>query len=266
MVRIDNISYSYPQASQPVFSRFSLTIDAQSWVSLIGPDRSGKTTLARLIEGLYKPDSGTITVNLTRDSGTVSVGYLGGDPGDSLVGTSVEEDVAFGLENQRVPLAEMRRRVSLALEWTGLAGMEQRLTHTLSGGEQQKLALAGMLALQARVLILDEALSMLDRPIRRSLRQLIRDLSKTQSMTVIDITQNVEEALEADRLLFLTKEGIRFDGSADEFLTWPHGARWVQSSMGLAALKQELAERGIGVGFAKEPRAVSQEILTKISR
>lgn len=266
MIRIDNLSFSYPRTARPVLSDFSLFIEPHTWVALIGPDGSGKTTLARLIAGLNIPNAGDVVVRDSDDGSAAFVGYLGGDPGDSLVGTSVEEDVAFGLENLRLPVQEMRRRVKLALQWTGLDGMAQRLTHTLSGGEQQKLALAAMLALEARVLILDEALSMLDRPIRRSIRRLIKDLRSAQSLTVIEITQNVEEALEADRIVFLSKQSVGFDGPPGAFASSPIGARWIGKSRGLAALKQGLAERGIVLEVADEKAFGFNEIVNKIKR
>jgi len=229
----------------PVFADFSLRIDAHPWVSIIGPEGSGKTTLAKLIKGLYRPASGTINVHVDSPDGTAFVGFLGGDPWDSLVGTSVEEDVAFGLENLRLPCAEIQARVQRALQWTGLAGMEQRLTHTLSGGEQQKLALAAMLALDARVLILDEALSMLDRPTRGSIRVLMRELRRDSDLTVIEITHNLDEALEAERLIFLSKEGIGFDGAPEVFLLSPLGSHWARMAGGLVALREAMSRQGI---------------------
>jgi energy-coupling factor transport system ATP-binding protein len=230
----------------------------------MGPDGSGKTTLAKLISRRFLPDSGEITFELSPHGGRLPVGYLGGDPMDSLVGTSVEEDVAFGLENMRLPVSEMHERVRKALHATGLSGMEQRLTHTLSGGEQQKLALAALLALDARVLILDEALSMLDKPIRGSIRLLIGALQREHGLTVIEITNNVEEAANADRLLFMSKEGIGFDGPAEAFLSSRLGREWTRMGGGVPALLEALPEPAAAEVFRRDVHNIAKILVRKI--
>ncbi len=261
MIVLDKVFFSYPHTFTSIFTDFCLSIHAHSWVSIIGPDGSGKTTLAKLIEGSYRPLSGKITVDISHPCSKTVTGYLGGDPCDSLVGTSVEEDLVFGLENLRVPREEMQARVRRALQWTGLAGMEHRLTHTLSGGEQQKLALAAMLALEARVLILDEALAMLDRPIRRSIRRLIGALRQNQGLTIIEITHNLEEALTSERLLFLSKQGIGFDGTPEDFLRSALGKQWCQVVGGLTALREALSGEDVARGLDARVRDAVQKKL-----
>ncbi|MEJ2716806.1 MAG: ATP-binding cassette domain-containing protein [Deltaproteobacteria bacterium] len=242
MIHLENVSFSYHPGAPPVFTDLDLEIELLSSLVIAGADASGKTTLAKLIKGMLQPDSGTITSpgDLVFDAG-----YVGGDPYDSLVGVSVEEDVVFGLENLGLPAPEMRERLAQALEWTGLTGMEKRLTHTLSGGEQQKLALAGMLAAGARVLIIDEAFAMLDRPSRLSIRSLLASLRRDPGLTLIEVTNDLEDSVAADRMIFLSEGSILFDGVPMDFLASPLGRRWSGMAGGLGALVGALFERGI---------------------
>ncbi|MEW6350396.1 MAG: ABC transporter ATP-binding protein [Thermodesulfobacteriota bacterium] len=225
MIRLENVSFTYPSRNPPLFQEFHLDIDEPSWVALTGPEGAGKTTLGKLIHGMLKPNLGTVSLG-TSEALPGSVGYLGGDPYDCLVGVSVEEEIIFGLENLALPRTEMAQRLGAALRATGLEGMESRLTHTLSGGEQQKLALASMLAMDSRVLILDEAMTMIDRPTRSAIRGLLRRLASSRSLTVLEITNSLEDSLTADRILFLDKGVIRFDGVPAEFARSVAGSEW----------------------------------------
>ena len=242
MIHLTNVSFSYHPGAPPVFTKLNLEIELLSSLAIAGPDASGKTTLGKLIKGILQPSSGSIG---SPGSLLSDAGYVGGDPYDSLIGVSVEEDVAFGLENLAMPATEMRERIVQALMWTGLSGMEKRLTHTLSGGEQQKLALAGMLAAGARVLILDEAFAMLDRPSRRPIRSLLMSLRADPGLTLIEVTNDLEDILAADRMIFLSEGSILFDGIPKDFLVTPLGRRWCAMAGGLDALAGALFERGI---------------------
>ncbi len=250
MITLVDVSYSYPPGNQLVLRNVSLRIEPCSSVAIMGPAAAGKTTLAKLIKGMIQPTSGQVIVN---GDPRLQVGYVGGDPGDSLVGVSVEEDVAFGLENARLPVEEIRERVRRALTWTGLLGMERRLTHALSGGEQQKVALAGWLALGCRVLIIDEALSMLDRHNRNAVRRVLRELRPRAGVAIIEVTNSVEDALFADRVVFLSAGSIRFDGQPRAFVIDPQVAAWANPSEGLSGLAAELFRRGaVGDLYAGE--------------
>ena len=126
MIRIENLAFSYSPPAPLVLKGLSLTIENLSWVVLTGPDGSGKTTLGKVISGLLKPHSGSIQFNPPQDNDSVIVGYLGGDPYDSLVGISIEEDIIFGLENMQLSSSEIETRLRKALRWTGLTGIEKR--------------------------------------------------------------------------------------------------------------------------------------------
>jgi len=243
MIVVRNLSFSYSHHGPQVFNDLRLLIQDFSWVAVTGPDGAGKSTLGKLIKGLLKADNGSIVHDLTSPGGSTYVGYLGGDPYDSFIGISVEEDIVFEMENLSIPTAEMEVRLNQALLWTGLVGLEKRLIHTLSGGEQQKLGLAGALAVGAKVLIIDEALSMMDRPSRLSIRSLLRTLRRDRGLTIIEITNSLEEALTADRILYLERGSVQFDGPPADFMASPMGTRWANLAGGMPALTKALLER-----------------------
>jgi energy-coupling factor transport system ATP-binding protein len=244
MILLQDVSFSYLPEQPPVFDGLSLSIPQGAWVTVSGPDGSGKTSLGKLIKGLLRPVSGSIT--FTGDGGEPPfVGYLGGDPYDALVGISVEEDIAFGLENMNLPSEEIGRRVAQAASWTGLSGLEQRLVHTLSGGEQQKLALAGILAMGGRILVMDEAMNMLDRRSRRAVRSLIRALQNNPGLTIVEITQSLPDLMTSDRVIFLSNGATAFDGLPKHFLATEDGKRWARIAGGVSGLHQALLERDI---------------------
>lgn len=245
MILVEHLRFSYPLQEKKLFKDLNLKVETSSWVVLIGPEGAGKTTLAKLITGLLKPDSGTVTLGTRHTASFPDVGYLGGDPYDALVGISVEEDIVFGLENLRLPVPEIRTRLNLALSWTGLSGMEQRLVHTLSGGEQQRLALASILAMGAKIVILDEAMTMLDRPARRSIRSLLQYLRSQRGLTILEITQNMDDMLQCDRLFYLSHGTIDFEGRPFDFISSTVGSKWAASCPGVTGLRIALKTRGL---------------------
>lgn len=244
-IHIKNLSFAYSSCHKPIIAGMELSIQNGSWVALIGPDRAGKTTLGKLVTGLLKPDSGRILLDYVDSPTAVDIGYVGGDPYDSIVGASVEEDIVFGLENLQLPSDQIRERLDLAIGWTGLAGKEKRLTHGLSGGEQQRLALAGILAMGARALVLDEALGMLDKASRTAIRSLLSILRSELGLTILEITQDLQDALQCDRILFLAEGSIRFDGPPLDFVSSPLGSNWLGIASGLIGLRGALARAGV---------------------
>ncbi len=172
----------------------------------MGPNGGGKSTLARLSNGLLHADSGRVRVaglDPAREPYLVRrrVGILFQNPDSGLVAPFVEDDVAFGLENLGAPREEMRERVAEAIRAVGLSGYERREPHTLSGGEKQRVALAGLLAVGPEVLVLDEPTSMLDAAGRREVLERVHALRGNR--TVLHLTHHLEEVLDADRVLVL---------------------------------------------------------------
>ncbi len=260
MIILEDVSFRYAGATLPALERVSLTVDNHAWVAVTGPVASGKTTLCKIIKGLLQPSAGRVIFTESH-AGSSDIAYLGGDPYDTLVGTSVEEDVAFGMENLGLPYSEMKTRLKQALAWTDLTGMEKRLVNTLSGGEQQKLALAGALAAGARGLILDEAMSMLDKSVRKSIRTLVNSLRVDPGVAIVEVTHDLEDISTADSVVFISDGKIGFEGNYTEFLGDPSGEFLARSGWGLEGFRRELIRLGIALADCRDNSQLSDCLL-----
>ncbi|MBN1892417.1 MAG: energy-coupling factor transporter ATPase [Clostridiales bacterium] len=216
------ICFAYEhQDSPPVqaLSDISLAVPMGAHVVFIGRNGSGKSTLAKLINVLEIPDEGELIV-LGRDTSSEDdfwyirshCGMVFQNPDNQIVGTSVEEDVAFGPENLGIPTEEIRKRVDDALKYVGLMDLADRMPSSLSGGQKQKLAIAGVLAMMPRVLILDESTAMLDPVSRNEFLELVERLRNEKGITVIHITHDMSEASRADRVFVLEKGRVVLEG------------------------------------------------------
>jgi energy-coupling factor transport system ATP-binding protein len=221
-VSCEKVNFSYPGAGFPALSEVSFEVHAGEYVGLVGPNGGGKSTLVRLLNGLLQPDSGSVRVS-GRDPATEPfevrkhVGVLFQNPENGLVAPFVEDDVAFGLENLGVPREEMREKVAKAIRAVGLEGYEHREPHTLSGGEKQRVALAGLLAVEPEILVLDEPTSMLDAAGRREV--LYRLESLRSERTVLHVTHHLEELVDADRILVLNGGELVADETPERLLS-----------------------------------------------
>ena len=228
VITLDNVSFRYPDAGRDALSGVSLSIEAGSFIAVLGHNGSGKSTLAKLLNAILVPTEGTVTVKGmdTRSEENLlnvrrTVGMVFQNPDNQFVSTIVGEDVAFGLENYGVPENEIPARVAAALAAVDMAGYENRATHTLSGGQKQRVALAGVLALSPDILVFDEATAMLDPDGRQEVLRTIRRLHKEQHKTVVMITHYIEEAIGADRVYLIHNGKMIADGTAREMLTQP---------------------------------------------
>jgi energy-coupling factor transport system ATP-binding protein len=236
MISLENVYFQYGQ-HPPVFSGLNLEIRDSSWTVISGPDGSGKTTLGKLIKGLLKPQSGFVTIKPPEEIESMRIGYIGGDCSTSIIGITVVDDICFGMENIRITQTEMQDRLSTVISAVGLNGYENRLTYNLSGGERQKLALAGVLAMNAKILILDEAFSMLDWISRKKLRLLVQNLKKQLKLTVVEITNQSTDIATADMIVFLGSAGaVEFQGTIEKFLSCETAQRWIAPQGGINAL------------------------------
>jgi energy-coupling factor transport system ATP-binding protein len=223
-VSCEGLNFSYPGSEEPALSEISFGLRPGEYVGVVGPNGGGKSTLVRLLNGLLRPDSGSVRV-LGHDPATEPfevrkhLGVLFQNPENGLVAPFVEDDVAFGLENLGVPREEMRERVAQAIRAVGLEGYERREPHTLSGGEKQRVALAGLLAVEPEILVLDEPTSMLDAAGRREVLEHLEVLRSRK--TVLHVTHHLEELLNADRVLVLNGGELVADESPERLLADP---------------------------------------------
>ncbi len=230
MIKTTNLTFAYPGES-PVLENINLTILSGSYVALMGKNGAGKTTLALLLKGLLVPASGTAAIDglcavdgKSRFEIMKRVGMVFQNPDNTIVATTVERELAFGLENMSMPPGEMKKRVDEALRRFDL----ERYRHTnpshLSGGEKQRLALAAVLVMHPEHLILDEPTSLLDPWSRNHILELIH-AEADEGTTVIHITRFTSEAQHADRVLVLDESGICLDGLPEEVLKKAEGRR-----------------------------------------
>ena len=217
IIKLDDVSYFYKAynddgtvGSAVGVEDVSLEIQEGSFVALVGHNGCGKSTLAKLLNGLLIPKSGTVTVNGldTADKNNIfeirkSVGMVFQNPDNQMVASIVEEDVAFGPENLGVPQPEIVERVEQALEQVGMSEYAKRSPHKLSGGQKQRIAIAGALAIRPQVLVLDESTAMLDPLGRREVLEVAHSLNK-QGMTVVLITHFMEEVLDCDTVVVMS--------------------------------------------------------------
>lgn len=262
---LQQVSFSY-DPEHPVLSDLSFSIPQGSWVSLVGPNGCGKSTLARLLGGLLAANAGTIIVEgtpLLKE--TVQqirprIGMVFQNPDNQFIGATVEEDIAFGLEGRCLPREEMIERVRRYAEKLEIGHLLSKHPSELSGGQKQRVAIAAILALEPGILIFDEASSMLDERARGELLTILKEMKRSGRYTMISITHDADEILASDRAIVLHKGGMAADLRPRELfrdealldacrLIAPYGIR----------LLNELRKRGIGLS-AESPKEVADAI------
>ncbi|MEW6510298.1 MAG: ATP-binding cassette domain-containing protein [Bacteroidota bacterium] len=225
MIDVRAITVSYPDRSMPALHGVSLSIPEGSFLALMGANGSGKSTLARCLNGLLLPERGEILVDgaptadpSARLAVSRTVGMVFQNPHLQITSLTVEREVAFGLQNLRLPAGEVRQRTDAMVATMGLDRSRQASPRSLSAGEQQRLALGGVLAMDPRYLVLDEATSLLSPAARSAILQTVMREREKRGMAIVLITQFAAEALLADRLVVLQAGRVVRDGSARNIL------------------------------------------------
>lgn len=217
-----NVSYQYQSDASFTLKDVSFNIPKGQWTSIVGHNGSGKSTIAKLMIGIENVKSGEIFYNnqtITDDNFEKlrkDIGIVFQNPDNQFVGSIVKYDVAFGLENHAVPHDEMHRRVSEALKQVDMLERADYEPNALSGGQKQRVAIASVLALNPSVIILDEATSMLDPDARQNLLDLVRIVKSEHNITIISITHDLSEAMEADHVIVMNKGTVYKEGTAIE--------------------------------------------------
>ena len=227
ILEFKDVSFEYPgdedTRANLVFEHLNLTIERGSFTAVLGHNGSGKSTMAKLINGIRRPTSGSVTVN-GMDVGDENnelnvrrtVGMVFQNPDNQFVSTVVEDDVAFGPENLGVEPEEIRRRVDEALKAVGMYEYRSHDANRLSGGQKQRVAIAGMLAMRPDCLVLDEPTAMLDPHGRAEVIATVKRLNKELGMTVVLITHYMNEAAQADRVVVMDSGRLILDGTPRE--------------------------------------------------
>ena len=227
IVTVNQISYHYTEEdARPALNDVSFSINKGEWIAIIGPNGSGKSTLAKAINGLIEPSGGEVKVGpyeLNEEniwSIREMVGMVFQNPDNQFVGSTVQDDVAFGIENQGLPREEMVERVREALEKVNMLEFAEREPARLSGGQKQRVAIAGIVALRPDIMILDEATSMLDPKGREEVLRTVKEVKERENLSVISITHDIDEAASANRILVMREGKLIKEGTPEEIFSY----------------------------------------------
>jgi len=225
-IQIEDVTFSYDK--EPLFDHFSLRIAAGEFVAIVGANGSGKTTLLQLLSGMLQPSAGSITIDgidvhgSEEDNMVIARTLLSvvlQNPENQFVGATVEEDIAFGLENKRKSKTEMDALIAKVSKKMRLQHLLKKAPHELSGGQKQRVALASSLAMETKYLLLDEATSQLDPEGKEEVLTAVANLAKHKDKTVVMITHDLSEVLYADRVLVLQKGRVALDTTPQELFS-----------------------------------------------
>ncbi|HCV2826681.1 energy-coupling factor ABC transporter ATP-binding protein [Listeria monocytogenes] len=263
-VRLEHVFYKYEDTEKYAVKDVSVSAQKGEWVALVGHNGSGKSTIAKLLNGLLFPEDGLIKIgHFVLSEKNIwdirrQVGMVFQNPDNQFVGATVQDDVAFGLENHGVPHDTMVERVESALNEVGMQSYALHEPARLSGGQKQRVAIAGVLALQPDVIILDEATSMLDPRGRAEVMETIRIMREQEDITVISITHDLDEVLFADRVIVMNNGEVHSEGTPQEIFEQADAMREI--GLGVPFII-ELQEKLVAGGFETGSTVLSEGAL-----
>jgi len=243
LISLENIKYRYNTDQESfVLNDVSLNIQKGEWITLIGANGSGKSTLIKTLNGLNVPQAGSVTIDgLPLNEENIwtirqKIGMVFQNPDNQFVGSTVADDVAFGLENIGMPRAEMVEKIDRSLTQVGMENFKESEPARLSGGQKQRVAIAGILALEPDIIVLDEATSMLDPKGRAEVVDVVKAIKAENNLTVISITHDINEAAQADRVFVMEQGRIKYENTPEKIFM----------------LGDELIDLGLNVPFVEE--------------
>ncbi|MGN0795400.1 MAG: energy-coupling factor transporter ATPase [Christensenellales bacterium] len=256
-IEVKNVKFTYSKKEENAtyaLGGVSFTVEKGEFISVVGKNGCGKSTLAKLLNGLFEPSSGKVIVcgYDTENEDTIfeirkRAGMVFQNPDNQMVATIVEDDIAFGPENLGIPPKEIERRVESALNTVGMSEYRRATASKLSGGQKQRIAIAGVLSMEPEILIFDEATSMLDPKGRAEVMSVAKKLN-AQGITVINITHNMDEVAMGDRVLALSDGKIVFDGVPKELFKDTGVLKTAKLDLPpVAKFRNMLIERGVKV-------------------
>ncbi|WP_107994924.1 energy-coupling factor ABC transporter ATP-binding protein [Trichococcus paludicola] len=265
IIELRNVTFSYSEEdARPALNNVSLTIRQGEWIAIIGPNGSGKSTLAKTINGLIEANSGEVIIEgIPLNAETVwdvrkKIGMVFQNPDNQFVGSTVQDDVAFGLENVGIPREEMVKRVADAVAAVNMADFMDKEPARLSGGQKQRVAIAGIVALSPDIIILDEATTMLDPEGRHEVIETIQEIKEKENLTVISITHDIDEAAKANRIFVMEAGQLKRIGTPEEIFSlgkeiidigldipFPEKLKYQLKRQGLEVPEEYLTEEGM---------------------
>ena len=268
IVSLKEVSFQYEGQERFALNNVTFDIYEGEWLAIVGHNGSGKSTMAKLLNGLQFPQKGDITVcGIGMNEETIwdirrKLGMVFQNPDNQFVGTTVQDDVAFGLENHGIPRDEMVQRVEDSLKKVKMDKFLYQEPHHLSGGQKQRVAIAGILALRPSIIILDEATSMLDPRGREEVLETVRVLKEEKSLTVISITHDLEEAAKADRIIVMNKGEVFREGVPEEIFSMDE--QLIQLGLDIPfSVKMSKAFRQKGIDLSKHYLS-EEELVTEL--
>ncbi len=247
MLRLDNVSFSYPNCCSSALSNVNLTVEEGSFIAILGSNGSGKSTLAKLLNAILVPSSGLVYIDGLDSHNKANiyairskVGIVFQNPDTQIVCDTVEDEIAFGLENMGLPIDEMKKRIAKCLSLTGLESLRFVNPNNLSGGQKQMVCIASVLAMQPKYLVLDEATSMLDPQGRKLVLNFVESLHSSLGLTIIMITHSIEECIHANKVVVLHKGSVSFEGDLRALLNSYYSDNYSDNSKVLDSLRLPL--------------------------
>ncbi|WP_368653634.1 energy-coupling factor ABC transporter ATP-binding protein [Ornithinibacillus sp. 4-3] len=258
LIEFKNVSFRYGDEYPWVLKDVSFQIYENEWIAIIGHNGSGKSTIAKLMNGLLFPQEGQIIIDgIEINKDTVwdvrkDVGMVFQNPDNQFVGTTVRDDVAFGMENRGIPRSVMLERIESSLKAVGMMDYQTTEPHRLSGGQKQRVAIASVLAISPKVLILDEATAMLDPKGRKEILNTISHVRSERELSLITITHDLTEVVQAERVIVMNRGEMLYEGMPREVFAKKDTLREIGLDVPLiASLAEELKK--VGVSITNEP-------------